>query len=163
MFAFIYSNQGCGVKRFNGKKYYLPKGIIKNYNVIIKGKNCYVQYIHSDIKHYKEIRKLTTGQGEDYITGCLHSHKKWKDSLEARAVLLLFSLELEISRVAVQSTHQSSKNGDFCGKLLSENDFENVLATFCCYDHGAKASEAVQKIAIDQKDYRKCSKCIIIC
>ena len=112
MFAFIYSNQGCGVKRFNGKKYYLPKGIIKNYNVIIKGKNCYVQYIHSDIKHYKEIRKLTTGQGEDYITGCLHSHMKLKDSLKTQVVLLIFSLELEISGVAVQSIHQSSKNGD---------------------------------------------------
>ena len=32
-----------------------------------------------------------------------------------------------------------------CEELLSENDFEAVLATFCCYDHGANASEAVQK------------------
>ena len=31
-----------------------------------------------------------------------HSHKKWKDSLETRAVLLIFSFELEISGVAVQ-------------------------------------------------------------
>ena len=44
-----------------------------------------------------------------------------------------------------------------CGKLLSENDFESVLATFCRYDHGAISSEAVQKITTDQKDYRKCS------
>ena len=28
---------------------------------------------------------------------------------------------------------------------------EAVLATFCYYDHGPKVSEAVQKIAIDQK------------
>ena len=42
-------------------------------------------------------------------------------------------------------------------------DFETVLATFCCYDHGAKASDAVQKIARDQKEYRKCSSCVIIC
>ena len=27
--------------------------------------------INSDIKRYKEIRKLTRGQGEDYATGCL--------------------------------------------------------------------------------------------
>ena len=27
--------------------------------------------IDSDIKRYKEIRKLATGQGEDYTTGCL--------------------------------------------------------------------------------------------
>ena len=47
--------------------------------------------------------------------------------------------------------------------MLSENDFEAVLAIFCCYDHGPNASEAVQKIAIDQKEYRKHSLCIIIC
>ena len=50
-----------------------------------------------------------------------------------------------------------AKNGNFCEELLSENGFEVVLVTFCCYDHGAKASEAVQKIATDQKEYRKCS------
>ena len=26
-----------------------------------------------------------------------------------------------------------------------------AIITFCCYDHGAKASEAVQKMAADQK------------
>ena len=44
----------------------MSKGIIKNYNVIINGKNFYDQAIDSDIKRYEEIRKLTTGQGEDY-------------------------------------------------------------------------------------------------
>ena len=89
----------------------------------------------------------------------LHSHKKWRDSLETRTVLLIFPLELEISEVAVQSIRQkTTKNGNFC----EENDFEVVLATFCCYEHDAKASEAVQKIATDQKGYRKCSLCIII-
>ena len=68
----------------------------------------------------------------------------------------MFSFELEISGVAVQSIHQNSKNGDFCDELLGENDIdiEAVLATLCCYDHSAKASEAVQKIATDQKEYR---------
>ena len=41
------------------------KGVIKNYNVIISGKNSYDQPIDSDIKLYKEIRKLITGQVED--------------------------------------------------------------------------------------------------
>ena len=55
------------------------------------------------------------------------------------------------------------KNGDFCGELLSENYFEAVLAAFFCSDYGAKASEAVQKIATDQKEYRKYSSYVIIC
>ena len=46
------------------KKYYLPKGITDNYNNIINSKNFYDQAIDSDIKPYKEIRKLTTVQGE---------------------------------------------------------------------------------------------------
>ena len=45
--------------------------MIKNYNVIISGINFYDQAIDSDIKQYKEIRKLTARQGEDYTTGCL--------------------------------------------------------------------------------------------
>ena len=65
--------------------------------------------------------------------------------------------------MAVQSIHQNSKNGNFCEELLIKDDFEAVLATFCCYDHGAEASEAAQKIATDQKEYRKCSLCVIIC
>ena len=40
---------------------------------------------------------------------------------------------------------------------------EAVLATFCCHDYGAIGSEAVQKIATDQKDYHKCSSCVIVC
>ena len=35
--------------------------------------------------------------------------------------------------------------------MLSENDFDAVLASFCCYDCGADAFEAVQKIATDQR------------
>ena len=38
-----------------------------------------------------------------------HSQKKRKDSLETRAVLLIFSFELEISGVAVQNIHQNSE------------------------------------------------------
>ena len=57
---------------------------------------------------------------------------------------------------------KTAKNGDFCEELIGESDFEVVLATFYCFDHSAKASEAVQKIATDQKEYCKCSSCVII-
>ena len=65
--------------------------------------------------------------------------------------MLIFSLELKIFGVAVQGIHQNSEKWRFCEELLSENDFEAVLATFCCYDYGANDSDAVQKIAADQK------------
>ena len=66
LFILVYSNQDPDSKKFKAKRYYLPKGIIKNYNVIINGKNFYDQPTDSDIKRYEEIRKLTTGQGENY-------------------------------------------------------------------------------------------------
>ena len=86
-----------------------------------------------------------------------NSHKKRKGSLETRTVFLIFSFELEISGVAVQRIHKK-----ICEELLSENDFEAVLATFCCYGYGANASDAVQKIATDQKDYHKCSSRVMV-
>ena len=47
------------------------KGIIDNYNNIINGKNFYDQTTDSNIIWYVEIRKLTTGQSENYTAGCL--------------------------------------------------------------------------------------------
>ena len=38
--------------------------------MIIHRKYFYDQAIDSDIKRYEEIRKITTGQGGDYTTGC---------------------------------------------------------------------------------------------
>ena len=34
-------------------------------------KHFMIKAIDSDIKRYEEIRKLVTGKGEDYTTGCL--------------------------------------------------------------------------------------------
>ena len=39
--------------------------------MIINRKNFYDQAIDSDIKRCEEIRESTTGQEEDYTTGCL--------------------------------------------------------------------------------------------
>ena len=58
--------------------------------------------------------------------------------------------------------HQNCQNWWLGEELLGENDFEVVLATLCCYDYCANASEAVQKIVTDQKDHNKCSSCVIV-
>ena len=58
------------------------------------------------------------------------------------------------------------KNGCFhcySKEFLSENGFEDVLSTFCCYDYGANASDTVEKTVADQKDYHKCSLSSIVC
>ena len=53
------------------KLYYLPSVEIKDYNVMIDGRNLFDQPIKSDLKTYHNIRKIATGQEDDYTTGCL--------------------------------------------------------------------------------------------
>ena len=50
LFVLVYLNEDIDLKRYKAKRHYLPKGIIKNYNIIINGKNFYEQSIDSDIK-----------------------------------------------------------------------------------------------------------------
>ena len=45
-------------------KYFLPWREINNYNVLIDGRNFYDQPINDLIKHYDEVRKVSTGQGD---------------------------------------------------------------------------------------------------
>ena len=50
LFVLTYLNRDNDVKRFKTQRHYLPKGIVKNYDVIINGKDFYDQPIDSDIK-----------------------------------------------------------------------------------------------------------------
>ena len=47
------------------RKYFLPRVKIENYNIEIDGRNFYDQPINDSIKQYNEIRKISTGQGDD--------------------------------------------------------------------------------------------------
>ena len=62
------------------RKYFLPRLKIKNYNIEIDGRNFYDQSINDSIKQYDEIRKISTGQGDDYTTGCLLDFAYFKEN-----------------------------------------------------------------------------------
>ena len=47
-------------------KYFLPRVKIENYNIEIDGSNFYDQAINDSIKQYDEVRKVSTGQGDDF-------------------------------------------------------------------------------------------------
>ena len=53
------------------RRYYLPRAEIKDYNILIDGRNFYDQNVNSSIVRYNELLKMTTGRSEDYSTGCL--------------------------------------------------------------------------------------------
>ena len=47
-------------KLLGNSRYYLPKRIINNYNIIIIEKNFYDESIYLDVKRYKDITNLTS-------------------------------------------------------------------------------------------------------
>ena len=72
LFILAYDNTGNNPFTANShRKYFLPRIKIKNYNIEIDGRNFYDQPINDLIKQYDEVRKASTGQGDDYTTGCL--------------------------------------------------------------------------------------------
>ena len=86
-----------------------------------------------------------------------YSHKKWKDSLETRAVLLVFLLEPEISGVACRKYIKTVKMASCCEDFLFGDGFDAGLAIFHSYCYSANVSESVEKIAADEKEHHKCS------
>ena len=56
--------------RESRKQYYLPTMKIKDYNVMIDGRNFFDQPIKTDSETYDKIGKIATGQGDVYTTGC---------------------------------------------------------------------------------------------
>ena len=94
MFVLVYLNAD-DARRYSALKHYLLQDIIKNYNVIINGKNFYEQAIDYGIKWYEEISKLTTGQGEDYTAGCLLDYECIKNHYRLIVVDLSWKKELD--------------------------------------------------------------------
>ena len=71
---FVLAYRDCGgVNRVAAdfhRRYFLPRVKIENYNIEIDGRNFYDQPITDLIKQYDQVRKVSTGQGDDYTTGC---------------------------------------------------------------------------------------------
>ena len=82
--------------------------------MIINGKNFYDQPIDSDIKRSAEIRKLTTGQGEDYTTGYLLDYDYIKNHYRLIEIDLSRQKELDADPKAIQQIEfvKQSKNED---------------------------------------------------
>ena len=69
---------------------------------MIDGKNFFDQPINSDLKTYENIRKIATGQGDDYTTGCLLDYSYFKDYYKTIAVDLSKQQVLDADPRAIQ-------------------------------------------------------------
>ena len=84
------------------KKIYIPNVEIKDYNVMIHGKNFLDQPIKDNKVTYENIRKITTGQGYDYTTGCLLDYIYFKKYYKMIAIDLSKQQALDVEPKAIQ-------------------------------------------------------------
>ena len=66
--------------------YYLPNVEIKDYNIMINGENIFDQPMKNSKVTYENIRKIATGQGVDYTTGCLLDYPYFMDTCKMISV-----------------------------------------------------------------------------
>ena len=67
-------------QRTSHEAYYLPNVEIKDYNIMINGENFFNQPIKNKKTTYGNIKKIATGQGDDYTTGCLLYYSYFADT-----------------------------------------------------------------------------------
>ena len=116
--------------RKSQSKYYLPKVETKDYNVMIDGRNFFDQPINSMTKTQENIRKIATGQGDDYTTGCLLDYSYFKDHYKMIAIDLSKQLALDVDPRAIQQinfTVNIDRNGNTTMFFIIEKVKETVF------------------------------------
>ena len=112
LFVLSFENEN---DRTSHSTYYLPKVEIKDYNVMIDGKNFFDQPINSMNKTYENIRKIAAGKGDDYTTGCLLNYPYFKDNYKMIAIDLSKQQALDADPRKIQQINFTSnldRDGD---------------------------------------------------
>ena len=99
IFILVFENDR---QRTSAKGYYFLNVEIKDYNVMINGENLFDQPIKNNKITYENIRKITTGQGDDYTSCCLLDYPYFKESYEMIAVDLSKQQALDADPRAIQ-------------------------------------------------------------
>ena len=75
---------------------------IEDYNIMIDGKLFFDQSIKKDKIIFENIRKIATGQGDDYTTGCLLGYAYLKNYYKMIAIDLRKQQTLDAAPRAIQ-------------------------------------------------------------
>ena len=97
---------------------------------MIDGRNVFDQPINSMNKTYENIRKIATGKGDDYTTGCLLDYPYFKDHYKMIAIDLSKQQALDADPRAIQQinfTANLDKDGNTTMFLIIEEAKETVL------------------------------------
>ena len=93
MFVLVFDNTEEGAKKVERKNHTI---------VLIDGRNFYDQPINDTIKQHDEIRKIGTGQGDDYTTVCLLDYQYFKDHYNLITTDLSKQKEFDADSRAIQ-------------------------------------------------------------
>ena len=116
--------------RTSHSTYCLPKVEIKDYNVMIDSKNFFDQPINSTTKTYKNIRKITTGQGDNSTTGCLLDYSYFEGLYKMIAIDLSEQHALDADPRAIQQSNVTAnldRDGNTTIFFITEEAKEIVL------------------------------------
>ena len=88
--------------RERDKQYFLPTAEIKDYNVMIDERNFFDQTVKNNLRTYVNIRKILTGQGDDYTTGCFLVYPYFENYCKLIAIDLSKQLKLDADPKVMQ-------------------------------------------------------------
>ena len=117
-------------QRTSHSDYYLPNVEIKDYNIMINGENVFDQPIKNNKVTYENIRKIATGQGDDYTTGCLLDYPYFMDTYKMIAVDLSKQKALDADPRATQQinfTANLDRSGSTRFYFILEEAKETIL------------------------------------
>ena len=115
---------------------YLPNVEIKDYNITINGENFFDQPIKNNKVTYENIRKIATGQGDDYTTGCLLDYSNFMDTYKIIEVDLSKQQALDADPKAIQQINFTS-NFDRAGNTRFYFILEEAKETILDFSQGA--------------------------
>ena len=102
LFVLSFENEG---DRKVHAGYNLPKVETKDYNVLIDGENFFDQPVKNNTRTFDNIRKTSSGQGDEYTTGCLLDYNYFKEHYKMIAIYLSKEQELDCDPKAVQQVN----------------------------------------------------------
>ena len=112
------------------KQYFLPAVKVKDYNVMTDGKNFFDQPVKNDSVTYENIRKIATGQGDDYTTGCLLDYNYSKNYYKMKSIDLSKQQVLEADPKVIQQinfTRNLDRDGQTAIYFIIEETKETAL------------------------------------
>ena len=122
-------------QRISNKRYYIPNVEIKDYNVMIDGKNFFDQPVKNDKVIYENIRKVAIGQGDDYTTGCLLDYIYFKKYYKMIAIDLSKQHVLGADPKAIKQINLTA-NLDRAGNMRLYFILEEAKETIFEFSHG---------------------------